>query len=137
MSLTWIHENPAQWDETKQQIVGGAPSGIFELGSRAAGEVVPGDWWRVEQDGKVVGYGWMDTVWGDAEVLLAVAPEVQKGGVGSFIIDHLEQEASRRGLNYMLNVVRPTHPDTAWLQKRGFEASDDESLRRRVRREEG
>ena len=138
MSLTWIHENPPQWDKRKAEIVAGAPTGIFEIAAHNDGDLIPGDWWRVEQDGETVGYGWMDTVWGDAEILLAVDPGAQKHGVGSFIVEHLVAEASLRGLNYMYNVVRPSHPDkdgiTAWLQKRGFEAGhDDERLMRRVR----
>ena len=82
----------------------------------------------------------MDTTWGDAEILLAVAPGRQGKGVGSFILDHLDREASARGLNYMYNVVRTSHPDregiTAWLGKRGFARShDDNLLRRPVHRE--
>ena len=74
----------------------------------------------VEDDGEVVGYGWMDTTWGEAEILLAVDPAAQANGVGSFILDHLEKEASAAGLNYMYNVVRDGHPEpeaiTAWLE---------------------
>ncbi len=137
MSLEWIHENPPHWDENKDVIVGGAPQGIFDLTNYRVGEVIPGEWWRVEDDGSVLGFGWMDATWGDAEILLAVPPRTQKRGVGTFILDHLEREAAKRGLNYLYNVVNPTHPDreaiTKWLVGRGFEPShDDESLRRRV-----
>ena len=90
------------------------------------------------EDGAVVGYGWMDATWGDAEILLVVDPARQKRGAGGFILENLEREAARHGLNYMYNVVPPTHPDregiTKWLSSRGFVRShDDESLRRRVR----
>ena len=100
--------------------------------------MIPGDWWHVEEDGQVVGFGWMDANFGDAEVLLAVAPEAQSKGVGGFIVEQLAREAASHGLNYMYNVVNPQHPRreavTAWLGKHGFEPShDDESLRRRVR----
>ena len=51
-------------------------------------------------------------------------------------LDHLEQEAVTRGLNYLFNVVQPTHPDpkgiTRWLTERRFEAAHDR-LRRQVR----
>jgi len=139
MSFTWIHENAPQWDKTKDAIIGGAPEGsIHGLANYRAGNVIPGDWWRVEEDGAVVGYGWMDAIWGDAEILLVVDPARQKRGVGNFILENLEREAAGHGLNYMYNVVSPTHPDregiTKWLSSRGFERShDDESLRRRVR----
>jgi GNAT superfamily N-acetyltransferase len=134
MNLAWTHEPTPRWDADKARIVGGAERGIFDdrLRARTAGELVPGDWWRVEDDGRVVGYGWLDANWGDAEILLAVDREHAKSGVGSFILEHLHDEAARRGLNYLTNIVRPTHPHgaaiTAWLQKRGFVASDDGRL---------
>ena len=138
MSLEWIHENPPLWDERKEAIIGGAPSGIYELGDHRVGDVIPGEWWRVEEGGSVVGYGWMDCTWGDAEILLAVDPAGRARGVGTFILDQLEKEAAARGLNYLYNIVRPTHPDRVavaeWLRRRRFEPShDDEQLTRRVR----
>ena len=136
MSLSWIHENPPRWDASKSAIVGKAEPGIFKPGKLAEGDLVPGEWWRVEADGKAVGYGWMECVWGDAEILLAVEPGHRGRGVGTFILDRLEREAAERGLNYLFNVVQPTHPDpegiTRWLEARGFEAAHDR-LRRRVK----
>ena len=54
-----MHESPPHWDKTKDAIIGGAPQGIFNLTNYRAGDVIPGDWWHVEDDGRVVGYGWM------------------------------------------------------------------------------
>jgi GNAT superfamily N-acetyltransferase len=136
--LKWITENPPQWDETKQRLIGQAPDGIFAAADHVSGALIPGEWWRVEDGDEITGYGWMDCTWGDAEILLAVAPGRQGAGVGTFILDQLEKEAAGRGLHYMYNVVRPTHPDreglSAWLVKRGFaRAHDDDLLRRPVR----
>ncbi len=137
MGLEWVREDAPVWDGDKSRIVGGAPEGIFQLPSYEEGERLPGDWWRVEEGGTVVAYGWMDTSWGDAEMLLAVAPEHHGHGVGTFVLDQLEQEAANRGVNYLYNVVRPTHPDhdrvTAWLESRRFTGSSDGILRRRAR----
>jgi len=136
MSDHWIHENPAYWDGSKATIVGGAEPGIFDLGERAIGDVVPGDWWRLERDGEVVAYGWMDVNWGDAEILLAVAPDARSKGVGTAVLDRLEDEARTRGLNYLYNAVRPNHPDregvTRWLTARRFAPADDGVLKRSV-----
>lgn len=138
MSLQWIHESPPYWDADKARIVGGAGSGIFEaaLADRPKGAMLPNDWWRVEEDGKVVGYGWMDVTWGDAEILLAVQAASRGQGVGTFILHQLEQEAAERGLNYLYNVVRDSHPQhaevTSWLQARDFTASEDGKLMRAV-----
>ncbi len=137
MGLQWRHESTPVWDSDKARIVGGAPDGIFQLPSYQEGERLPGDWWRVEDGDSVVAYGWMDTAWGDAEMLLAVDPHHHGRGVGTFVLDCLEQEAANQGVNYLYNVVRPTHPDhdrvTAWLESRSFTGSSDGVLRRRAR----
>ena len=140
MTSGFVHESPAYWDSDKARIVGGAPEGVFDFADQHEGDLVPGDWWHVEQDGKIVGYGWMDTVWGDAEVLVAVDPEARGSGIGTSIMDHLEQEARARGLNHLYNVIPDGHPDPTtlgrWLAKRGFSPSEDgRVLRRIVRRQ--
>lgn len=141
--LEWIQEKPSLWNEDKERIIGGIGSGVYDrrYSQCRPGDLLPGEWWRVERDGKPLGYGWLDVVWGDAEILLAVDPELQGDGLGSFILTHLEAEAMRLGVNYLYNIVRETHPFrekvTAWLQKRGFGASEDGSLFRSVSRTSG
>ena len=134
--LRWIQESPPYWDAAKARIIGAAPPGTFgpdRLSRLRDGDLLPGDWFRVEAGDRVVGFGWMDTTWGDAEILLAVDPERRNVGVGSFILDHLEEEARARGLNYVYNTVSPRHPDgagvTAWLERRHFTSFEDGSLR--------
>ncbi len=135
MTLTWVGEpQPATWDADKKRIVGEAEVGVFDARYAKApiGASVPGEWWRVERNGRTVGFGWMDVVWGDAEILLAVDPAAQGTGVGAFILEHLANEARAHGVNAMYNIVRPTHPDrlrvTAWLARRGFRVSEDGNL---------
>jgi N-acetylglutamate synthase-like GNAT family acetyltransferase len=140
MTLRWIRETPAHWDASKARIVGDASPGIFDSRYKSCkeGEIVPGEWWRVDDEGKALGYGWLDVVWGDAEILLAADPEAQKRGIGTFILARLDEEARTRGLNYLYNMVRPTHPRaaevTAWLERRGFQGSEDGRLLRGVKR---
>jgi N-acetylglutamate synthase-like GNAT family acetyltransferase len=138
MTLTWNHESPARWDGPKRRIIGGAPAGIFdsrfaELGDDAP---LPGDWWRIDRDGVPVGYAWLDAVWGDAEITVAIDEAARHAGAGTFALDRLEKEARRRGLNRLYNIVRPTHPEhdatLAWFAKRGFQKSEDGSLMRAV-----
>lgn len=128
----WVAEGqPSRWDEHKARIVGGEAPGVFDsrYSERSVGDLLPGYWWRVEEDGRVIGYGWMDVVWGDAEVLLAVARDQRGRGVGSFVMEQLEREAFKRGLRYVTNVVRPTHPEkdriAGWLEKREFASGED------------
>jgi GNAT superfamily N-acetyltransferase len=136
MSLSWVHEGAPVWDADKQRILGEAPDGVFPaLRALAMGADLPGDWWRVEDDGRPVAYGWMDTVWGDAEVLLAVARAARGRGVGAFVVEHLVQEADQRGQRYLHNVIPKAHPDPeglrAWLGKQGFATAGEGGLLRR------
>jgi N-acetylglutamate synthase-like GNAT family acetyltransferase len=135
-SLRWVHEEGPRWDADRERVFAAVPEGVFVTAARRPGEPLSSDWWRVERDGRVLGYGWLDDVWGDAEILLAVDGAEQRAGVGAFVLERLEDEAADRGLNYVLNVVRETHPDaaavTAWLERHGFAAADDGHLRKRV-----
>jgi len=134
MGLQWIADTPPLWDQDKARLVGGAEEGIFDRRYRnmSVGELAPGSWWRVVDGEQTVGFGWLDVVWGDAEILLVSDPERRGQGLGSFILEHLAAEARRRGLNYLYNTVRPAHPHgeevTAWLRKQGFTDSEDGSL---------
>jgi GNAT superfamily N-acetyltransferase len=90
----------------------------------APGTAIADEWWRVTDDGLVVGYGWLDSEWGDAQIALLVDRDRRGAGLGNYILDRLEDEAAGRGLNYIYNVVPDTHPDAArmtrWLIERGF-----------------
>ena len=138
MGLTWIHEPLPQWDAQKARIVGGTAEGVFDRSYRdqAEGHLIPGDWWRVERNGETVAFGWLDINWGDAEILLATATEARRQGIGDFVLANLEQEARARGINYLHNVVRATHPErevvSQWFSKRGFQPSEDGRLFRSV-----
>jgi GNAT superfamily N-acetyltransferase len=138
MKLDWIHEAAPVWDEEKQRVIGGAPQGALDV-RHEPGSQLSGDWWSAtDESGVVVGYGWLDATWGgDAEVLLAVDPDRQGEGVGAFVLNRLEQEAATRGINYVYNTVRETHPDRDrvqdWLAVRGFRGSvSDPTMRKRV-----
>jgi len=135
--LQWIREDAPCWDADKQRLFGDAELAATALNPPAPGALVADEWWHVaDAAGVIVGYGWLDSEWGDAEVTFIVAPDRRGEGVGEFIIDHLEAEAAARGLNYIYNVVPATSPNpewvTAWLVGQGFVAGDGD-LRRRVR----
>jgi GNAT superfamily N-acetyltransferase len=134
--LSWVREESPVWDADKVRVIGGAPDGAFVL-RFADGEALPGDWWCArDEDGVAVGYGRLDTTWGgDAEILLAVAPDRQGAGVGSFVLDRLDEEAAARGINYIHNRIRDhAQRDFVhdWLVVRGFRGPVDGDLRRRV-----
>ena len=134
--LQWIREDAPRWDADKQRMFGPAELAATAVTLAEPDAPVADEWWHVaDAAGVTVGYGWLDSEWGDAEVTFLVAPGRRGEGIGEFIIDHLEAEAAARGLNYIYNVVPATSPDpewvTAWLVRRGFVASDGD-LRRRV-----
>jgi ribosomal protein S18 acetylase RimI-like enzyme len=134
--LTWVKDDDPRWDADRERVFATVPAGVFRSEIRTPGERLSSDWWRVRDGDRVIGYGWLDDVWGDAEILLAVDAAERGSGVGSFVMAHLEREAAARGLNYVVNVVRDSHPEraavTAWLQGRGFAAAEDGRLRKRV-----
>jgi GNAT superfamily N-acetyltransferase len=134
--LTWSHEPNPTWDADKRRVIGGAPEGAFVLPFED-GDRLPGDWWSARNgDGEVVGYGRLDTTWGgDAEILLAVANDRQESGVGTFILDKLDDEAASRGINYIHNRIRDHEQRDLvhdWLVVRGFRGPIDGDLRKRV-----
>jgi GNAT superfamily N-acetyltransferase len=134
--LHWVKEDTPRWDADKQRLFG--PRELAATGSQesAPGSPLADEWWQVtNNDGTVVGYGRLDSEWGDAEITFLVDPALRGSGIGAFILDRLEEEAAARGLNYIYNVVPSTHPDprwiTHWLLSHRFVPGPD--LRRRVR----
>lgn len=138
LTLAWCREDAPRWDADKQRVCGDAELAAVGLGRPAAGQPVADEWWRVtDESGTVVGYGWLDTEWGDARISFVVTPDRRGAGIGRFILDHLEAEARSRGLNYIYNVVPATHQDrgamASWLARHGFRESARGELRRQVR----
>ncbi|GAB3345915.1 GNAT family N-acetyltransferase [Modestobacter lapidis] len=134
--LNWVKEPDPRWDAARERVFSTVPEGVFRAETRHPGDRLSGDWWRVEGPDGVVGYGWLDDVWGDAEILLAIDADARGTGAGAFTLARLEEEAAARGLNYVVNVVRDTHPErdavTAWFCARGFADTEDGRLRKQV-----
>jgi N-acetylglutamate synthase-like GNAT family acetyltransferase len=132
----WRPDPDPRWDEDRRRVFGTVPAGVFDGLPQVEGARLTADWWAVTDGGRVVGYGWLDDVWGDAEILLAVEEPARGTGAGTFALARLEAEAAARGLGYVVNVVRETHPDraevTAWFLSRGFRGTDDGRLRKQV-----
>jgi GNAT superfamily N-acetyltransferase len=136
MALTWTKENSPRWDADKQRTFSQAELAAVGLAAPPAGEPVANEWWRVTDGAQVAGYGWLDSEWGDARITFVVAPGQRGQGIGDFILEHLEDEAAARGLNYIYNVVPQTHPDGAWIRNwlstHGFHEASRGQFRRQV-----
>ena len=140
MTLHWTKEDAPVWDAGKRAVFGRDELAATGLVPPADGTPVADEWWRVtDEAGAVVGYGWLDSEWGDAQITFLVAAGHRGAGIGEFIVGQLEAEAARRGVNYIYNVVPATHPDPAWITRwltaQGFAASESGDLRRQVRHE--
>ncbi|MBP2370581.1 GNAT family N-acetyltransferase [Pseudonocardia parietis] len=134
----WIPETPASWDTRKAGVLGELDPALFGLGRPASGDALGDEWWRVEDDtGATVAYGRLDESWGDAEILVLVHPDMRRTGAGSYVLSRLEDEAGKRRLNYIYNVVPHGHPDpeqvTDWLAVHGFVRNDVGELRKQIR----
>jgi GNAT superfamily N-acetyltransferase len=136
MTLTWTKENSPRWDASKQRLFGPAELAAVGVAAPSPGEPVANEWWRVTDGEKLAGYGWLDSEWGDARITFFVAPGQRGRGIGDFILEHLEDEAATRGLNYIYNVVPESHPDGAWIRNwlstHGFHETSRGQLRRQV-----
>ena len=135
MTLSWARDERPTWDADKARVIGGAPEGAFVIPFHD-GDALPGEWFVARDGDRVVGYGRLDIGWGgDAEILLAVDPERQESGVGSFVLARLEDEAAARGINYVYNTIRQHEGRELvhdWLVVRGFRGDLDGDLRKRV-----
>ncbi|RJN32225.1 ribosomal protein S18-alanine N-acetyltransferase [Nesterenkonia natronophila] len=80
-------------------------------------------YWVAEKGDRLLGYAGMMCVLPLADVqTLAVAPEAQGRGLGSHLLDLIEQEARRRGAEDLLLEVRQDNPRAQKLYLRsGFE----------------
>jgi GNAT superfamily N-acetyltransferase len=116
MTLTWTKENSPAWDADKEQLFGPAELAATGLDQPGPGQPVANEWWRVTDGGQTVGYGWLDSEWGDARITFLVAAGYRGHGTGEFILGRLEAEAAARGLNYIYNVVPDAHPDGPWIR---------------------
>ncbi|MDQ2796021.1 MAG: benzoate-CoA ligase family protein, partial [Actinomycetota bacterium] len=118
VDLHWIREDAPCWDDAKDQLFGDDELTSVGLVRPAIGTSMANEWWRVaDQAGAALGYGWLDSEWGDAEITFAVAAGARGLGIGEYIVGQLEHEARSRGLNYVYNSVPPTHPDRAWMMR--------------------
>jgi GNAT superfamily N-acetyltransferase len=135
--MDWVKEDLPRWDADKQRVFDDVALLSVGMDRPADGASLADEWWHVVGDGgAIAGYGWLDSEWGDAQITFFVDPAHRGDGIGEFVLDHLEAEARKRGLNYIYNVVPDTHPDrpwmTGWLRSHGLEESAHGDLRRRV-----
>lgn len=137
MTWTWSKEDRPTWDADKQRIFRPAELAAVGLTAPDTGDPLADEWWRAsDEDGTVVGYGWLDNEWGDAQITFVVDRDRRGEGIGAFVVAALEAEAAAQGVNYIYNVVPDSHPDpewmTGWLTGHGFTPGTGD-LRRRVR----
>ncbi len=137
-SYVWLKEDAPAWDTQKDHLFGAAEIAAVGIDRPQPDESIADEWWRVvDASAAVVAYGWLDSEWGDARISFVVAAGHRGQGIGEFVIDHLEDEAFARGLNYIYNVIPASHPNPSWIRHwlivRGFSVDPEGNLRRRSR----
>jgi GNAT superfamily N-acetyltransferase len=135
--LAWSKENRPRWDADKDRLFSDADLDAVGWPERpTVGDAIADEWWAVRDGDTVLGYGWLDSEWGDAQITFFVPAAHRGAGVGGFVVDRLADEARERGLSVIYNVVPDAHPDragvTAWLEARGFADAGEGELRKQV-----
>lgn len=118
MSLTWIRESIPTWDADKARVLCASPQVLDPtwIGAR----LLPGAWWRIELEGEVVAYAWLDAVWGDGRAGVVVDPLHRGQGIGRELLEGVCAEATRAGLAYVSLGAPDADGLVAWLATRGF-----------------
>ena len=97
-TLQWVREDNPRWDADKDRLFGDLELASVGLSRPAVGAAVADEWWQAtDAAGVVVGYGWLDSEWGDAEITFMVAPAYRGAGVGDFIVGELGARGRRAG----------------------------------------
>lgn len=119
----WIKEEEPVWDSDKEDIIDCAPQGSFNMGPKSNG-TISGDWWKLVENKRVIGYGWISMISGDAELLIAVRKSEQHKGYGNIILENLEMEASKLKHNKVVAIIQSENINAVniiyWLDRKGF-----------------
>ncbi|GEM_PF-5388488 len=124
--MYWIKEDKAIWNENKARIIG-SNIGSFFLDFPVQSDILPGEWFNLtDENGEIVGYGWINVSEGDAEISVAIDGKYQGRGYGSQIIDNLYREVESLGFEEIIVVVRQENPNASdvvkWAYKNGYVA---------------
>ena len=135
-SLTWVKDDDPRWDADRERVFATVGPGVFpgRAASRGSGCPVTGGGSRTTAGSSATAGS---TTSGATRRSCSRSRRAARGtGAGAFALARLEEEAAARGLNYVVNVVRDTHPDrdavTAWFLAHGFTGTDDGRLRKQV-----
>jgi ribosomal protein S18 acetylase RimI-like enzyme len=121
--MDWIQEQPALWDETKQNILG-ANKGAFDIEHTQVGGELDGVWFKLIDNNEIIGYGWIDLAYGNPEISIAVDSHKRFSGYGNTILRNLEEKALALGFSEVECIVRRKNADAInaikWFHRNGF-----------------
>jgi GNAT superfamily N-acetyltransferase len=114
------------WDESKKNIIGSNPN-AFNLGNVENDAKLQDDWWAlINDEGEVLGYGWIKYENNEAELSVSVHSKFQNKGFGSRILINLEQEAIKQGSNKLIAVIQESNSIgkdvITWLYNNKYQA---------------
>ncbi|GAA0337262.1 hypothetical protein GCM10008967_29430 [Bacillus carboniphilus] len=103
-----IKEEHSIWDTEKEIIFAEVADGTFDnLNNLELGLQLNQEWWKlIDENEKVLGFGWVNYENDDFEISLVVDTNHQGEGLGSFIIEKLEAIALEKGFNKIVAIVK-------------------------------
>ncbi|MCM0625132.1 GNAT family N-acetyltransferase [Lysinibacillus sp. OL1_EC] len=122
-----IKEENSIWNIEKETIVAEAGEGTFDNSNSELGTLLNQEWWKLIDDNeRLIGFGWVDYENDDFEISVAVTKEYQGLGLGSFILVELEHIAKEKGFNETVAIVKESNQESdkmiKWLYKKGYVA---------------
>src|SRR5260370_5607005 len=115
MGCTWTKESRPRWDADKQAAFDTVALASVGMKAPTSDTAIADEWWRVADDvGNLIGYGWLDSGWGDAQIAFFVTPRARGNGAGGVILNRLRAGAAARGLDYIFNLLPAGHPHPPW-----------------------
>ena len=124
--LHLIKEDNPIWNLEKNRIFTSIDQGTFEynLKELGLGIALEHEWWKLVENKKVLGFGWINYTNDDFEISFVVYDDYTGKGLGSFIINELEKLGESKGYRKILAIVKETNPNSEkiieYLYRKGY-----------------
>lgn len=120
-----IKDEKLIWDIEKETIFEKIEKGTFEFCNLEIGSKLEQGWWKlVDENERVLGFGWINYKNDDFEISLAVNEDSRGTGFGSFIVKELEGIAKEQGFNETAAIIKQSNPNSSkmveWFYQKDY-----------------